>query len=204
MKKDTITLTVNKRKYVFSVGTAFGQLPPSETLLDTIRNRLGLTGTKSSCNEGACGCCTVIKDGEAVTSCMLLTVECDGSEITTIEGLEDPEKGLDPLQQAFIDEYAFQCGYCTPGIIMAAKALLLKNPHPTPDEIKEALAGNFCRCISHYTVLRAVNKVVGNPEDRTAVFHRATEDVEDKIPVRENKHPYPFAYGSSNDHSLAN
>ena len=201
MKKDYISLTVNKRQYRFSIGTAFGQVPPSETLLTTLRERLGLTGTKSSCNEGACGCCTVIMDGDAVTSCMILTAECDGKDITTIEGLEDPEKGLDPIQQVFIDEYAFQCGYCTPGIIMAAKALLMKNPHPTPDEIKEALSGNYCRCVSHYTVLRAVNRAAGNPEDTTAVMHYAKDDVEDPICVRENKHPSPFAYGSENDHS---
>lgn len=206
MKKDFVTLTVNKREYTFSVGTAFGQLPPSETLVDTLRNRLGLTGTKSSCNEGACGCCTVIKDTYAVASCMTLTVDCDGSDIITIEGLEDPEKGLDPIQQAFIDEYSFQCGYCTPGIIMSAKALFMHNPHPTAEEIQEALSGNFCRCISHYTVLRALNKVAGNEDAELSEMHRAVDDipVEDRIPVRENKHPYsPSTWQACNEHSLA-
>jgi carbon-monoxide dehydrogenase small subunit len=96
-------------------------------------------------------------DGKAVLSCMLLTVECSGSEITTIEGLRNSKTGeLDPLQQAFIDHTAFQCGYCTPGMIMSAKALLNENPLPTEDEVKEALSGNFCRCISHYQVIDAV------------------------------------------------
>ena len=120
----------------------------------------------------------------------------------TIEGLEDPEKVLDPLQQAFIDEYAFQCGYCTPGIIMAAKSLLLENPHPTPEEIKEGMSGNYCRCISHYTVLRAINKVAGNGEDHTAVMHRANDDVENPIPVRPERFPSPFAVGTHSAHSL--
>ena len=155
MEKQTISMTINGQPYEFLIGEKFGMIPPSETLVQTLRKRLELTGTKESCDEGACGCCTVIKDGKAIASCMILTVDCDGKEIITIEGLEDPVKGLDPLQQAFIDEYAFQCGYCTPGIIMAAKSLLLENPHPTGEEIKEALSGNYCRCISHYTVLRA-------------------------------------------------
>ena len=159
MKKQYVTLTVNGREYRFSIGDGFGQVPPSETLSQTLRKRLELTGSKESCSEGACGCCTVLMDGKGVTSCMVLTVECDGKNIVTIEGLEDPEKGLDPLQQAFIDEYAFQCGYCTPGIIMSARALLNKNPHPTREEIGEALSGNFCRCISHYHVFEAVEQV---------------------------------------------
>jgi carbon-monoxide dehydrogenase small subunit len=100
-------------------------------------------------------------DGDAVPSCMLLTVDLDGRTITTIEGLQNPQTGeLDPLQQAFIDEYAFQCGYCTPGIIMAAKALLDKNPSPSHDQVAEALSGNFCRCISQYHVFNAVERIV--------------------------------------------
>ncbi|UWG95824.1 (2Fe-2S)-binding protein [Dehalobacter sp. DCM] len=161
MEIDAITLYVNKTKYEFSIGNRFGQIPGSETLTQTLRERLGLTGTKKSCEEGACGCCTVIMDGDAVASCMLLTVDCDGRQITTIEGLQNPQTGeLDPLQQAFIDEYAFQCGYCTPGIIMASKALLDKNPHPSDEEIRDALAGNFCRCISQYHVFNAIAKMI--------------------------------------------
>lgn len=164
MNKNYIILTVNGTEYKFSVGNGYGDVAPSETLSNTLRQKLKLTGSKESCGEGACGCCTVIMDGDAVTSCMLLTVECDGKDIVTIEGLESPEFGLDPLQQTFIDEYAFQCGYCTPGIIMTAKALLMSNPHPTEDEVKEALSGNYCRCISHYTVLRAINRVAESKE----------------------------------------
>ncbi len=201
MKKPYVTLNINGREYRFSVGDGFGQLPPSETLSLTLRNRLQLTGTKEACGEGACGCCTVLMNGKPVTSCMILTVDCDGKNITTIEGLETPE-GLDPLQQFFIDEYAFQCGYCTPGIIMAAKGLLLENPHPTGEEIKEALSGNYCRCISHYTVLRAVNRAAGNEEDNLAVMVRANDEVENPIPVRQVLHLSPYANGSSSRHSL--
>lgn len=160
MDTKDVTIDVNGFEYSFSVGTRFGQLSASETLAETLRNRLGLTGSKEACNEGACGCCTVIINGNAVTSCMTLTVDCDGKNITTIEGLANPETGeLDPLQQAFLDRYAFQCGYCTPGIIMASKALLDKNPTPTDTEIKEALSGNFCRCISQYHVIEAVTDI---------------------------------------------
>lgn len=161
----TITLTVNKKKYRLLVGddSVQGVIPNSEVLVKTLRNRLGLTGAKDACEEGACGCCTVIMNGDPVTSCMILTSDCDGADITTIEGLADPETGeLDPLQQAFIDKYAFQCGYCTPGIIMSARALLNTNPHPTREEIGEALSGNFCRCISHYHVFEAIDQVIND------------------------------------------
>ena len=163
METKTISLTVNKKEYKLLVGddSVQGVIPNSEILVKTLRNRLHLTGTKDACEEGACGCCTVIMNGEAVTSCMILTADCDGAEITTIEGLANPETGeLDPLQQAFIDKYAFQCGYCTPGIIMSARALLNANPHPTHEEIGEALSGNFCRCISHYHVFEAIEQVI--------------------------------------------
>ena len=142
---NTVSMTINGRKYVFAIGHEFGQIPTSETLCQTLRNRLDLTGTKESCS---------------VASCITLTVECDGAEITTIEGLQDPVTNeLDPIQQAFIDEYAFQCGYCTPGIIMTSRALFNHNPHPTREEIAEALSGNYCRCISHYHVLDALEKL---------------------------------------------
>lgn len=154
------TLYVNGNKYEFSVGTKFGQVRPEETLLETLRERLSLTGTKKSCEEGACGCCTVLIDDDAVASCMTLTVDCDGKHILTVEGLQNPHTGeLDPIQQTFIDEYAFQCGFCTPGVLMTTKALLLKNPHPTKAEIEDALSGNYCRCISQYHVLDAIEKI---------------------------------------------
>ncbi|HEY3277403.1 MAG TPA: (2Fe-2S)-binding protein [Syntrophorhabdaceae bacterium] len=152
-----ITLVVNGRTYELEVGEGAEKVEASATLAHTLRETLGLVGTKVACDNGACGCCTVLIEGKALLSCMTLTVECDGKKIQTIEGLRDPVSGvLDPLQQAFIDHTAFQCGYCTPGILMSAKALLNENPRPTEDEVKEALSGNFCRCISHYQVVKAV------------------------------------------------
>jgi len=156
-EKRRIRLTVNGRPYELEEGNGSDQVDPAHTLAHTLRETFGLTGTKVSCDQGACGACTVLMDEKAVLSCMILTVECDGKRILTIEGLGDPKAGkLDPLQQAFIDHTAFQCGFCTPGMIMTAKALLNENPSPTEDEVKEALSGNFCRCISHYQVVKAV------------------------------------------------
>lgn len=177
MEKQSVKMTINGQPYQFLIGEMFGMIPPSETLVQTLRTRLELTGTKESCAEGACGCCTVIKDGIAVPSCMVLTVECDGSDIVTIEGLEDPvTHQLDPIQEKFISCYAFQCGYCTPGIIMAAKALFMENEHPTGEEIREALAGNYCRCISHYTVLEALDKLAGVESDQYEIVNEAEEE----------------------------
>lgn len=157
----SIKLTVNGMVHELDIGTRPGQIDPSHTLVFTLRETIGLTGTKMSCGEGACGICTVIMNGKAVPSCRILTIECDGKSITTVEGLRDPKSGtLDPLQQAFIDHTAFQCGFCTPGMLMTVKAFLNDNPHPTEDEVKGALSGNFCRCVSHYQVLKAVMSVV--------------------------------------------
>jgi aerobic-type carbon monoxide dehydrogenase small subunit (CoxS/CutS family) len=156
----SVGFTVNGQPYRFNVGNETSEVSPTRTLSQTLRETLGLTGTKISCDHGACGCCAVIMDGKAVLSCQVLTIECDGKAITTIEGLKDPKTGaLDPLQQSFIDHTAFQCGFCTPGMIITARAFLDENPHPTEEEIKEALSGNFCRCISHYQVVRAVMSV---------------------------------------------
>ena len=157
-----ITLTVNGEHYELPVGPKPTDMPESETLAHTLRDRLGLTGLKLGCDQGACGCCTVIKDGDAVPSCMLLTADCDGAEITTLEGLADPETGeLSKVQQAFLDYNAFQCGFCTPGIIMTATALLDKNPNPSEEEVRDALSGNYCRCISQYHVFEAIASVAG-------------------------------------------
>ncbi len=154
-----ITLTINGLVHEFQIGSRRDQLDPAHTLSHTLRETIGLKGTKVSCNNGACGCCTVLMDGKAILSCMTLTIECDGKSIITIEGLSDPMTGrLDPLQQSFVDNTAFQCGFCTPGIIMSAKALLNEKPLPTDEDIKEGLSGNFCRCISHYQVLHAVKE----------------------------------------------
>jgi carbon-monoxide dehydrogenase small subunit len=157
----SITLTVNGQLYELRVGDRLGEVLPSHTLAHTLRETLRLTGTKIGCNEGACGACTVLMDGAPVLSCLMLTIECEGKNITTIEGLVDSQTGeLHPIQQAFVEFGAFQCGYCTPGIIMSAKALIDRNPSPTEQEIKEALAGHLCRCISHYHVLEAVKAAV--------------------------------------------
>jgi aerobic-type carbon monoxide dehydrogenase small subunit (CoxS/CutS family) len=159
---DRVSFIVNGTHVELEIGSEPRQVAPSHTLSHTLRETLGLTGTKLTCDNGACGGCTVIMDGEAVLSCMTLTVECGGRNITTIEGLGDAKTGeLDPLQQSFIDHTAFQCGFCTPGMIMSAKALLDKNPSPTEEEVKEALSGNFCRCISQYQVMDAVMAVAG-------------------------------------------
>ncbi len=155
--KNLVRFSVNGTAVELEIGTLPHQVETAHTLAHTLRETLGLVGTKVTCDNGACGSCTVLMDGKAVLSCMTLTVECQGRSITTIEGLADPETGrLDPLQQSFIDHTAFQCGFCTPGMIMSAKALLADNPSPTEADVKEALSGNFCRCISHYQVLRAV------------------------------------------------
>jgi len=160
-----LRFTVNRIPYELDIGDRPGQIGPSHTLVYTLRETLGLTGTKISCGQAACSACTVIMDGKAVLSCNILTVECAGRKIVTIEGLRDPKTGeLDPIQRAFIDHTAFQCGYCTPGIIMTSKALLDENPHPSEEEVKEALAGNFCRCVSHYPVLKAVMSIADKRE----------------------------------------
>src|SRR4030042_5278897 len=156
-KKQSISLLVNGQLYQLGIGNYPNEVDPSHTLACALRETLGLTGTKVGCDHGACGACTVLIDGKAILSCMTLTVECEGKGITTIEGLEDPETGkLHPLQQAFIEKTAFQCGFCTPGILMSTKALLDENSFPTEQEVKEALSGNYCRCITHYHVLEAV------------------------------------------------
>ena len=157
IEKQSINLMVNGRPYALKVGNHPGEVDPSDTLAHTLRETLGLTGTKVGCDHGACGACTVLLDQKPILSCMTLTVECDEKSITTIEGLEDPITGkLHSLQQAFINHTAFQCGFCTPGIIMSSKALLQENPSPTEEDVKKALAGHYCRCISHYLVIKAV------------------------------------------------
>lgn len=167
---ERVSITVNGKLRRFIISDDKGCVASSETLLDTLRDKLGLTAAKRSCEHGACGCCTVIMDGDAVASCMVLTADCDGRSVTTLEGLCDPITGkLSPLQQAFADNSAFQCGFCTPGIIMSTQALLMKNPHPSKEELTEALSGNYCRCISHYQVIRTVmayiHQMYGEPCD---------------------------------------
>jgi aerobic carbon-monoxide dehydrogenase small subunit len=131
------------------------EVAPHHSLLDVIRDELSLTGTKECCAEGECGACTVLLNGRAVNSCLVLAVECEGDAITTIEGLAG-HGTLDPLQQAFIDTGAVQCGFCIPGMIVAAQYLLSRNPSPGKEEIKEGLAGNLCRCAGYSRIISAV------------------------------------------------
>jgi len=128
-----------------------------ERLLDLLRNRFYLTGTKEGCSIGECGACTVIMNGKAVNSCLVLAGQCEGAEIITIEGIEKDGK-LHPLQENFLKSGAIQCGFCTPGMIMSAYALLLENPNPTEEEIKDAIAGNLCRCTGYKQIIDAVEK----------------------------------------------
>jgi carbon-monoxide dehydrogenase small subunit len=125
------------------------------TLLETLRDRLNLSGTKECCGEGECGACTVLLNGRAVNTCLVLAVECDGEDVVTIEGL-GADGRLDAVQQAFVDTGAIQCGFCIPGMIVAARYLLSTNPHPSEDEIKEGLAGNLCRCAGYSRIIGAV------------------------------------------------
>ncbi len=131
---------------------------PNRTLLTMLREDFDLTGAKEGCGAGECGACTVIMDGEAINACLVLAVEADGRTLGTVEGLSDGRK-LDPLQIAFIDNAALQCGYCTPGMIMTAKALLDKNPNPTETEIREGISGNLCRCTGYKKIIEAIQSV---------------------------------------------
>ena len=148
--KQVINLSVNGEKYELYI-------EPSKFLRDVLREDLQLTGTKEACSSGRCGSCTVLIDGMAVKSCLILAVQAQGREILTIEGLATDK--LHPLQQAFIDTFAVQCGYCTPGTILAAKALLDENPRATEEEIKEGLSGNLCRCTGYTKIVEAVKQV---------------------------------------------
>jgi carbon-monoxide dehydrogenase small subunit len=138
---------------------------PTWTLLDTLRDAVGLTGTKKVCETGDCGACTVLVDGEPVCSCLMLAVSAEGRGIETIEGLYDGER-LHPLQQAFLDQGAVQCGFCTPGMILTAKALLEANRAPTDGEIRRALGGNLCRCTGYVKIVRAVQQAAAEIEEK--------------------------------------
>lgn len=126
-----------------------------DSLLEALRERIGLTGTKEGCNDGNCGACSVIMDGRLVNSCLVMAAEVEGADVTTVEGLAD-EDGLIPLQQAFLEEAALQCGICTPGFLVAGKALLDRNPDPTEEEVRYAVAGNLCRCTGYDKIVRSI------------------------------------------------
>jgi len=130
-------------------------VPANRTLLDLLREDLDLTGTKHGCGEGDCGACTVLLDGEPVNACLILAAEAEGREVTTIEGLADGSL-LHPVQQAFVDSGAVQCGYCTPGMVLVAAALVARNPSPTESDVRHAISGNFCRCTGYQKIVEAV------------------------------------------------
>ena len=146
--KQLIRLSVNDRAYELAV-------EPNTTLVDLLRCQLGLTGTKKGCDLGDCGACTVLMDGKAVNSCLVLAVQANGRTVQTIEGLETAE-GLHPLQQAFIEKGAIQCGFCSSGMILAAKELLDRTPHPQEAEIRRAISGNLCRCTGYQKIIEAI------------------------------------------------
>jgi aerobic carbon-monoxide dehydrogenase small subunit len=151
--KHQINLTVNGESQDLLVDS-------NRSLLEVLRDQLGLLGTKKGCDTGDCGTCTVIMDGDAVNSCLVLAVEAQGKDILTIEGLAKDGQ-LDPLQQSFIDNMGLACGFCTPGMILSAKALLDRNPHPTDLEIRTAIAGNLCRCTGYSQIIEAIRAVAG-------------------------------------------
>lgn len=151
MKPMTIVMKVNGCTETLTI-------MPNRTLLNVLREELDLTGAKPGCEAGECGSCTVIVNGRSVNSCMVLAVEMDGAEILTIEGLSCGD-ALDEMQQAFIDHFALQCGYCTPGMILMGKALLMENPDPTEDEVKEYISGNLCRCTGYTNIVQAILSV---------------------------------------------
>ena len=161
----SLTLTVNGRERRATIA-------PHRTLLDVLRADLGLTGTKECCLVGECGACTVLLDGRSVDSCLVLALEADGAEVVTVEGLAS-EGRLDALQQAFLDHAAAQCGFCIPGQLVAARALLGSNPAPTRAEVEDGLAGNLCRCAGYEQIIEAVLAAAGAPGDGTTAQPRA-------------------------------
>lgn len=145
--KRAITITLNGEPRTLDV-------EPSDILLEVLRDTLGIKSPKIGCERGDCGVCTILLDGKSVRSCLILAIEADGHEITTVEGLG--RNGLTPLQKSFLKHNAFQCGFCAPGMVLAATELLEKNPHPEEEEIKEAIAGNLCRCTGYEPIVKAI------------------------------------------------
>jgi carbon-monoxide dehydrogenase small subunit len=159
----TIRVKVNGEERV-------AEVEPRDLLVHTLRDELGLTGTHVGCDTSSCGACTVHLDGEAVKSCTVLSVQADGHDVTTIEGLAGADGELHALQQGFWDQHGLQCGFCTPGMIMAAADLLARNPNPTEEEIRHGLEGNLCRCTGYHNIVKAVQQAAGvqAPEEVTA------------------------------------
>ena len=149
MQKEHIQLRINGEACEFWV-------EPNTLLINLLRDKMELTGTKYGCGTGQCGGCTVLVNGEAILSCLTLALAVDGAEILTIEGVAEPDGTLDPIQEAFLDAAAIQCGYCTPGMILMAKDLLNKNPAPSEDQIREHIKGNLCRCTGYHRIVQAI------------------------------------------------
>jgi carbon-monoxide dehydrogenase small subunit len=149
MQKERIQLRINGEACEFWV-------EPNTLLINLLRDKMELTGTKYGCGTGQCGGCTVLVNGEAILSCLTLALAVDGAEILTIEGVAEPDGTLDPIQEAFLDAAAIQCGYCTPGMILMAKDLLNKNPAPSEDQIREHIKGNLCRCTGYHRIVKAI------------------------------------------------
>ena len=156
-RKKTVAFKLNGVSYTLEVKAR-------QTLLEVLRNELGLTGTKVGCESGDCGSCTVLLDGKPVNACLVLAVQADGCDVITVEGLENDEK-LHPLQQAFVEEGAVQCGFCSPGMLMSAKGLLDETPAPTEAEIRRGIAGNLCRCTGYVRIVKAIQKAAGAEKD---------------------------------------
>lgn len=156
--KVPIILNVNGDEYNISVS-------PTKTLVDALREDVGLTGTKKGCAAGECGACTVLFDGDPVASCMMLAVQANGHNIVTIEGVAKCGE-MDPIQKSFVEHGAIQCGYCTPGFIMVTKGLLDRNPHPTEEEAKKAISGNLCRCTGYQKIVDAIMELSQKMEER--------------------------------------
>ncbi len=151
MKRELLRVTVNDVDYELYIN-------PKRLLVEVIRDELGLIGTKRACDTVSCGCCTVMVEGMAVKSCSVLAMQVDGLKVKTVEGLEVDGK-MDPIQRGFLDEGAFQCGFCTSGMLMSARALLDENPHPTKEEMKDGVEGNLCRCTGYNSIIRAMTRV---------------------------------------------
>lgn len=151
---EALTMTLNGEEVTIHI-------QPDALLVDVLRDELGLMGTKEACGQGECGACTVILDGQPVTSCLVPAIKARGREVMTVEGLAS-EGELHPLQKAFIEHGAVQCGYCTPGMLMSAKALLDRNPHPTEEEIKVAISGNLCRCTGYVKIVEAIKAAIAD------------------------------------------
>ena len=156
-----VTVRVNGEEHVAVV-------EPRKTLADMLRQDCALTGTHLGCEHGVCGACTVLLDGRTARSCLVFAVQADGHEVTTVEGLTTPDGGLNPVQEAFRAEHGLQCGFCTPGFVVSATALLAENPEPTDAEIREGLSGNLCRCTGYQGIVNAVRRAAGRPGGEVA------------------------------------